>query len=484
MDVYHQIRAVLNLSSADLDLLREHQDTLQAALDSAVQQTVVSLQGLQDVGILPEVTGRLGSLSAASGWLKRALEPNGTSYARDRLSFGANALDGHFASPYIMGVAHRIFDHVRADIETRFTGPEGSRIHDAFVRMMFADIALLLAGYEDVQRRRTFKELHALIADSLNSIVFLLDENNHIVEMNQSAKAQLQLNPDQPLHLADQLRANQVGSENLLRSAAQCLLVRREQEYPTVPVRIGDERRWYHVTLHPIVHDQVAWMIVGEDCTQAVNAERQRRENEALARLGSMSAAVAHELRNPLAGISGALQVIRETLPEEDPNRDIMGLVVNQVERLDSLVRDLQSFARAPQVQIEQATIAPLVRRAEGQYEGELAWHVQGDTELHIDEVLLVRALHVLAQNANQAGAKNMTVHLSPGAIDIRDDGPGIRNEHVEKVFEPFFSTKTQGTGLGLAIAHRLVDAMNGDLKLVEPAQAHFRLHFPRDAAE
>jgi signal transduction histidine kinase len=221
----------------------------------------------------------------------------------------------------------------------------------------------------------------------------------------------------------------------------------------------------------PLANEHASFLLQIEELTDVVSLEARLRRSEALAQLGSMSAAVAHELRNPLAGISGAIQVIARSLPADAPYRPIMGKVDEEVRRLNALVTDLLAFARPGMARLEAVDLRQAAADAVGLVAADqpgVRFEVVGDGTAHADAHLVRQVLLNLLANAGQAveGRGRVRIEVEDGRISVADDGPGVPPDRAEEIFQPFVTTKTRGTGLGLAISQRSARATHGDLRL------------------
>jgi two-component system NtrC family sensor kinase len=191
--------------------------------------------------------------------------------------------------------------------------------------------------------------------------------------------------------------------------------------------------------------------------------------------MGQLAAVVAHEVRNPLAGIRGAIQILSRRMPGEE-DRKVMARIVERVDTLNALTEDLLVYARP-----RTPALAPVsLERILGGAQRLLAGHadlagvsvaVTGmDVTLEADEKMLQDAFLNLFLNAAQAmgGRGTVRVAVRDGAdvaqIDVEDDGPGIPPDVLDHLFEPFFTTRHRGTGLGLPIVKRDVEAHGGDV--------------------
>lgn len=197
------------------------------------------------------------------------------------------------------------------------------------------------------------------------------------------------------------------------------------------------------------------------------------RKLHELAALGELSATIAHEIKNPLAGISGAIQVLQDAIPETDRRRFVVSEILEQIRRLDNTVRDLLSFARPLAPERQEVVLADSLRRAWtllNPRPGPFRFRILGEgTTVSADPHLLEQVWINLFQNAMEAmpSGGTLDVEVRPGTIEVRDSGLGIEPAHLAKIFTPFFSTKTRGTGLGLAISRRILEAHGWTIRIV-----------------
>jgi len=208
-----------------------------------------------------------------------------------------------------------------------------------------------------------------------------------------------------------------------------------------------------------------------DDLTEAVSAEATLQQSAALAQLGALSASVAHELRNPLAGMSAAIQVLIPSFAEQDRRRVILGKVHDQVRRLDGLVSELLNFAKPGHARMVEVPLAAVVDgvldlvRAEAP---NIEFARVGSGVASADANMVHQIVLNLVQNAVHqlpAGGK-IRCNVSDHCIDVHDSGAGVPPDTRADIFKPFFTTHTRGTGLGLAICTRNARAMGGDLRL------------------
>lgn len=211
-------------------------------------------------------------------------------------------------------------------------------------------------------------------------------------------------------------------------------------------------------------------------------ADEQLREQAALVRLGEMAAVVAHEVKNPLAGIRGTIQVIGSRLPPGSKDAAVIGEVIARLDALDELMKDLLEFARPPQIRPAPVDIMALAKEttafvSQDPAARDVRFEVEGSAPPVIADAKLLRIVLLnLLLNAAHALQNNGTIGIVVAAseltcrIAIADTGPGIPPEIRDRIFAPFFTTKSRGTGLGLSTAKRLVDAHHGRISVDCPA--------------
>jgi PAS domain S-box-containing protein len=239
---------------------------------------------------------------------------------------------------------------------------------------------------------------------------------------------------------------------------------------------------WVDTTIVPFLDERRhpwQYMAIRYDITERKRQEARLREQAALATVGEMAAVVAHEVRNPIAGIRGALQVIASRLPATAGDLSILKEVMSRLDGLNDIVDDLLVFARQRDLRPGRVQLRPLLASVAGwlrQDESMAAIEVDirgDDVSIDADAEQLRIVFSNLLLNAAQAmerrGRVMIQLHADAGSrceVVIEDEGPGIPAEVRGRIFDPFFTTKTRGTGLGLPTAKRIIELHGGAIEV------------------
>ncbi len=208
---------------------------------------------------------------------------------------------------------------------------------------------------------------------------------------------------------------------------------------------------------------------------------------EKMAAMGEMAAGLAHEIKNPLAALSGAIQLLKEDTQFDDDQDKLMQIVLREADRLSSLVSEFLLFAKPQQGNPEIIRLDKTIEETIGLFKqddscrGRITFikKIPSDLFVKMDSGHLRQVLWNLLLNAAEAieGSGTICIDMysqSDGLICVKvaDDGCGISNETIQSIFDPFFTTKKSGTGLGLSIVHRLLESYGGRLDVVsEPGK-------------
>jgi PAS domain S-box-containing protein len=236
---------------------------------------------------------------------------------------------------------------------------------------------------------------------------------------------------------------------------------------------------WVDTTIVPFLNGDGKprqYLAIRYDITARKNAEARLREQAALTQLGQLAAVVAHEVRNPLAGLRATLQVIDRRIGEAR-DRSAIAAMIQRIDTLNDKVEDLLLYARPKPPRLRSVDVKALIHDVAASAQSSTGragipiLSESDDVRANADPEMLRAALLNLAMNACQAAGRSdvdVRVAAADGLchIEVRDRGPGIPPEVRDRVFEPFFTTRTSGTGLGLAIAKRLIELQDGTIAL------------------
>ena len=227
-----------------------------------------------------------------------------------------------------------------------------------------------------------------------------------------------------------------------------------------------------------ISHDELKNKVV-ELQAELGEKNRELARRDRLAALGEMAAGLAHEIRNPLGGIQLYPSLLAQDVADRPDSANTVRKIVSGVKRLEALVSQVLNFSREITADVEDCDAAEIVgeavevAEAKAQATGvELRLVAPETLPAKVDGRLLTQAVLNLTLNAIEATAENgggaVTVRLATDknrlSLVVEDTGPGIAAELLDRVFNPFFTTKDEGTGLGLSIVHRIVEAHGGTI--------------------
>jgi nitrogen-specific signal transduction histidine kinase len=243
-----------------------------------------------------------------------------------------------------------------------------------------------------------------------------------------------------------------------------------------------------------------------KDLTQVEQLEERERLRDRLASLGEMAAGIAHELKNPLAGIEVMAGLLRRQVPDSVDAQSLLADIISEAKLANAIVVQMLEFVRPVRLQVEQTDLAHILHQSVTLAESKVS---RGGVEVVVDvpaDLPLIEGDHHqlcqvftnLIANAFEAlegrgrlgiAAATSIPEADPAfpqppvplvVVDVTDNGPGIPSEVTDKIFDPFFTTKAQGSGLGLAIVSKIVDAHDGRIDVSSGKEGtRFRVTLP-----
>jgi len=253
-------------------------------------------------------------------------------------------------------------------------------------------------------------------------------------------------------------------------------------------------------TTLPFPDGRIGYLFTFQDVTDLRRLERNARLQQRLAAVGEMAAGIAHEIRNPLASMSGSIQVLRQELPLNAEQAQLMDIVLRESERLNDTIRSFLAYARPQRFAVSRLDVrktlqdtAMLIRHGSDAREdhvievdvpAEPVWY-------EADENQIRQVVWNLATNALRAMARGgrlrLAVVATPAEVEliVEDQGRGIPEEELDEIFQPFHSSFEKGTGLGLPIVHRIVTDYGGTIQVSSRVAlgTAFRVKLPLRAA-
>ncbi len=248
--------------------------------------------------------------------------------------------------------------------------------------------------------------------------------------------------------------------------------------------------------------NEIGTIFIFQDLTKIREMEEDLKRADRLAAIGTMAAGLAHEIRNPLASISGSIEILKEEMDGSRQSHKLMDIVLREIGRLDSLIADFLLFARPSSPQKSLVNLNKIINELiqvisnSPECRPGVNFFTKLEEEIYLlgDEQQLKQAFWNLLINATQAMPKGGEINITlrrlfpseekePRQVEIiiSDTGIGIAESDLDKIFNPFFTTKEQGTGLGLSIVHRIIEAHGG--KITVQSQLNkgtiFRLTLP-----
>jgi signal transduction histidine kinase len=281
-------------------------------------------------------------------------------------------------------------------------------------------------------------------------------------------------------------------------------------------LRLRDLDRVIGYTLSQVKNDEaevIGAVMYFKDLTRVEQLEERERLRDRLASLGEMAAGIAHELKNPLAGIEVMAGLLRRQVPESKDAQALLADILSEAKLANAIVVEMLEFVRPVRLQVEHTDMSDMLQQSVTMAEsktrrGSVTVTIEIEDELPMieaDHHQLSQVFTNLLTNAFEAldGRGKIAVTAFASAIeeepafaglqpptptvivDVADDGPGLPREATDKIFDPFFTTKPQGSGLGLAIVRKIVDAHDGriDVSSVPGAGTRFRVTLPVKSA-
>ncbi|MBT3386423.1 MAG: response regulator [Desulfobacula sp.] len=338
---------------------------------------------------------------------------------------------------------------------------------------------------QDIMKKKTMART---AMDSISDPIILLNPEQTIIGVNKAALTCFGLND---FHEAiGKLCYKVLGkSQTTCHGCRICNFLHTDQTIEFEQKGVWGDDIIENITIYPLQNKGIKQGILVkiQDITQKIKIEEQMQRTDRLASLGTLSAGVSHEIRNPLHVIQLFCGILEKEFAPSDKEKDILKEIKTSIARIDKIINQTLNFSRSQDISMEPIKINRLI------LENIKFWSSKFKTpgvklELKLgnslpaitgDKMSLHQVLNNLIANALDAVGKKgkIKIHtfLKPAAfhhnrsslyIEIKDTGPGIKNDDLAKIFNPFFSTKATGTGLGLSITHKIIKKHGGSIQV------------------
>ncbi len=309
---------------------------------------------------------------------------------------------------------------------------------------------------------KDLSSLHAAIINYSPSGILSIDREGRVILMNRMAETIL--------------GQNLIGKSLAVGPFAE-LFNRADRSESRMEIR-GESRSIGHQRVE--LPDMQGWLVIFQDVTDMREMESRMKVNDKLASVGQLAAGIAHEIRNPLASLSGSVQMLRAEMPQESASEKLMQIVLRETDRLDGLLKNFLMYAKPSELRPEAVSLRKhclemieLIQNRVGKkvrYQLDIAERL----ECRCDPLQLSQILWNLILNAAQASLEGGEVKISARELnpfdgarirfEVSDRGLGIHESVRGKIFDPFFTTKPEGTGLGLPLVFQMVKAHGGEI--------------------
>lgn len=465
----------VGFSEADSLNLRQLTPHVQPHLQTIADRFYATIDRFPDARAVFEDDAQVERLKdSLQAWTQQLLEgPHDEVYWNRRRHIGKVHVRVGLPQRYMFTAMNLLRSHLCEIAWESLGADEARETCGALGRIMDVELGVMCGTYMEAHETRELKTLQQLIIQNMPVTVLCLDEAGRVTSAT-APTIGLRAAGGKPIdHYSRYLSADLLEASDFSSYVAEALATGRELTIPRVVVGEAGAARYFRFSILPLEHELARVLVHIEELTDVVQAQNRAQQAESLARLGSLAANVAHEIRNPLSAISATLQVIGGSLGADDRRKQIIGKVNEQVLRLDRLVTDLLGYARPANPKLRVSELDDLAREAAAQSGAAPEVIVEGDVSVKVDPQYVQQIVINLLQNARDAAGEGGQIWLRVGPgprLEVIDDGPGIADEVADRLFEPFVTTKTRGTGLGLAISRKLAESMEGTLKLAAPA--------------
>ena len=362
------------------------------------------------------------------------------------------------------------------------------------------------------QNIHTLQDLNTLILETMPSGLIVFDTTGHIIQFNISAKNMLEKNL---LHSPMSSLFDNVDKYLISSTYQKTSYMSWEESYKTkshqkqlgltlTPLKTGG-KQLKHLKDVSQKENILGHILLIQDLTNIKKLEEVARRNETMAAIGQLAAGIAHEIRNPLASISGSVQLLQISTPQiqeessqDNDNGRLYAIVLKEIDRLNLLISEFLNYAKPEETPDDSVNINSILKETLERIKlnTKLSPHIEQHTDLKangdiigrvdkLEQVFLNLIINAYQAMENFHPAKLfVSSYNKEGCIcvSIKDTGPGLIPEVKKRIFEPFLTTKSSGTGLGLATTHKILENHGARIHVVskEGEGVEFLIEFTR----
>jgi two-component system, NtrC family, sensor histidine kinase PilS len=369
--------------------------------------------------------------------------------------------------------------------------PVGITGQELVFRTLLNGLGMLVAAWLANQVTRNAKSMNKRLRQKQVDLEELKALNEHIVQSTNIGI--LTLAEDETITFANQSAHRFFGrildekmGEPVDRMFPALKLDRDDRGIPREIMHGEDDQKsFYNVSAAALTDDggrNIGWTISFQDVSDIRRMEEEVKRADRLAAVGKLASGIAHEIRNPLASMSGSIQLLRNELDLDQVNQHLMDIVVREMDRLNLLITDFLVFARPPKIDPEVVDLGAMLSETLGMLRNDpmcragiaIKEGLDQGLFVHADSDLLKQMFWNLLTNAIQAMPEGGKLEIAGGLVEktnrnepavmirITDTGIGMGEKTLKSIFDPFYTTKQTGSGLGLTSAYRIVENHKG----------------------
>ncbi|MFP5518867.1 MAG: ATP-binding protein [Bdellovibrionia bacterium] len=330
------------------------------------------------------------------------------------------------------------------------------------------------------------KDFNSALIENLPLGVVSRDEQGQVLQINPKLLDILKVQPEQEKQIPT-LYPELFKSPEVSKGRSEITVVR------------GDERKTFGVLnsqfFSPVLEQEVELRLI-EDLTLIKQLENNLKQSEKLAAVGGLAAGIAHEIRNPLAGISGSIELLSQTTQNED-DKKLMKIILREIDRLNNLIGEFLEYSRPEQPPQQIINLVPVLQEVIDNIRSNK--NLRSDIKVVVDMPehapiwgkpdklkqaflnIILNAFQAMQDSTTPEFKLSLAVHGKTIVLRLKDNGCGMSEETKRRMFEPFHTTKVKGTGLGLAVTHKILDGHKVQLNVESELGigTEFVLEFP-----